>query len=166
LDPLVTTRTEQRNAMSKTIFGQSTITNGLNADIAYLENLIDECDMLNLARGREYKCTLGVKRHLNHGCAANKAPVFTNIQWHGYKQKRVCICYRLDYSTVRCAKSLSFIYKLVNRLFYFRERIKLTPSVYSLWSNVSLLTACREACIWVTSAICSPVPTNEQSVFN
>jgi len=66
--------------MHRTIFGVSTITNGLNADIAYLEHLIDECDMLNLARGREYKCTLRAKRHLNHGCAANIAPVFTNIR--------------------------------------------------------------------------------------
>jgi hypothetical protein len=71
--------------MHRTIFGQSTITNGLNVDIAYLENLIDECDMLNLARGKEYKCTLLVKRDLNHGCVANKAPVFTNIRWHRYK---------------------------------------------------------------------------------
>jgi hypothetical protein len=71
--------------MRRTLFEQSTITNGLNADIEYLEHLIDECDMLNLARGREYKCTLGVKRHLNHGCVTNKAPVFTNIRWLRYK---------------------------------------------------------------------------------
>jgi hypothetical protein len=34
--------------MHRTIFEQSMVMNGLH--IAHLENLIDECDMLNLAR--------------------------------------------------------------------------------------------------------------------